>query len=295
MGILTIITEVTRRLITTILGQGVKALFMAGLISWDLSLVLLNLAWPRHKKGQVIALGLPGHKGIWPEYRKPESTDSRSPCPALNAMANHGILPRNGRHIKWTDLVVATQKTYNTSPSLTIQVSAASASIFGKSHFTDYLDLSDLNAHNAIEHDASLTRHDAIFQPDQTKPAVDLIRALLARGKPATKDGPAVITPLDIAEFSAERRYISKAHNSQYTLSAFHQFFSGANSSIMYDVFGGNVSDLSVWLEQERLPGGWEPAVKSPFGYTIGDLHLRAAQIEFQTVPRSPVENSKRK
>ena len=69
MGILTIITEVTRRLITTILGQGAKVLFMAGLISWDLSLVLLNLAWPRHKKGQVIALGLPGHKGIWPEYR----------------------------------------------------------------------------------------------------------------------------------------------------------------------------------------------------------------------------------
>ena len=40
-----------------------------------------------------------------------------------------------------------------------------------------------------------------------------------------------------------------------------------------------SVSDLSVWLEEERLPEGWEPAVRSPFGYTIGDLHLRAAQV----------------
>jgi len=69
MGFLTIISEVSRRLITTIISQGAKVLFMAGLITWDLSLVLLNLVWPRRKKGEVVTSGLPGHKGIWPEYR----------------------------------------------------------------------------------------------------------------------------------------------------------------------------------------------------------------------------------
>lgn len=32
-------------------------------------------------------------------YQAPGPDDSRGPCPALNALANHGILPRNGRDI----------------------------------------------------------------------------------------------------------------------------------------------------------------------------------------------------
>lgn len=32
-------------------------------------------------------------------YQPPEPNDSRSPCPALNALANHGYLPRDGKNI----------------------------------------------------------------------------------------------------------------------------------------------------------------------------------------------------
>ena len=32
-------------------------------------------------------------------YQPPGPTDSRSPCPALNALANHGYLPRDGKNI----------------------------------------------------------------------------------------------------------------------------------------------------------------------------------------------------
>jgi len=31
------------------------------------------------------------------EYRDPGANDKRGPCPGLNAAANHGFLPRNGR------------------------------------------------------------------------------------------------------------------------------------------------------------------------------------------------------
>jgi hypothetical protein len=32
-------------------------------------------------------------------FQVPGPDDLRSPCPALNSMANHGILPRDGRDI----------------------------------------------------------------------------------------------------------------------------------------------------------------------------------------------------
>ncbi len=32
-------------------------------------------------------------------YQPPGPDDSRSPCPALNALANHGYLPRDGKDI----------------------------------------------------------------------------------------------------------------------------------------------------------------------------------------------------
>ncbi len=32
-------------------------------------------------------------------YQAPGPNDSRSPCPALNALANHGYLPRDGKDI----------------------------------------------------------------------------------------------------------------------------------------------------------------------------------------------------
>ncbi|CAF4377053.1 unnamed protein product [Adineta steineri] len=33
------------------------------------------------------------------QYQPPGPNDSRSPCPALNALANHGYLPRDGKNI----------------------------------------------------------------------------------------------------------------------------------------------------------------------------------------------------
>jgi hypothetical protein len=33
------------------------------------------------------------------EYQVPEPNDLRSPCPALNTLANHGYLPHDGKNI----------------------------------------------------------------------------------------------------------------------------------------------------------------------------------------------------
>jgi hypothetical protein len=37
----------------------------------------------------------------------------------------------------------------------------------------------------------------------------------------------------------------------------------------MYSIFGGDVTDLRVWLAEERFPDQWEPKNREARGYTI--------------------------
>lgn len=66
-------------------------------IAWDAVIALMNLFASKLKEGEVIPKGAPGHRGSWPEYVPPREGDSRSACPMLNALANHGILPHDGK------------------------------------------------------------------------------------------------------------------------------------------------------------------------------------------------------
>ena len=43
------------------------------------------------------------------EYVRPNRNDARSPCPALNTLANHGYLPRDGKNINPQMLSIAIQ------------------------------------------------------------------------------------------------------------------------------------------------------------------------------------------
>lgn len=58
---------------------------------WDLGLTLYNLVAPARPANAVVPAGHPGAGGLWPPFVPPKDGDSRCSCPALNAMANHGI------------------------------------------------------------------------------------------------------------------------------------------------------------------------------------------------------------
>lgn len=60
------------------------------IFSWDALLVVGNLLTPNRTIDKIVPEGHPGFKGKWPEYIAPKEGDSRSSCPGLNAMANHG-------------------------------------------------------------------------------------------------------------------------------------------------------------------------------------------------------------
>lgn len=96
------------------------------------------------------------------------ANSSRSPCPLLNALANHGFLPRNGRQLKISDFENAITAALNLSPNFATNLTVGAFQHLGL--LTDNathddvvaIDLVALDAHDKTEHDASITRLDII-------------------------------------------------------------------------------------------------------------------------------------
>ncbi|KAH1854497.1 hypothetical protein KXX55_007713 [Aspergillus fumigatus] len=241
----------------------------------DLYYVFANLSLPPRKVGSVVPSGQPGHGGVWPPFQAPvQATDSRSPCPALNALANHDILPRSGKHISYKQMSHAIQHAYNLAPSLADQLTS---SAYQLDQGRGWIDLQDLSALNVIQHDASFTRPDIAFCPDQGVPHPDLVDRFLSHasnGKSLSLD--------DIVYFSGLRRAECKRTNGQYSMtwSCLHQFFGSGNNALMHSIFGGDVEDLRVWLSEERFPDKWEPRNREARGHTIMQAMSKTLIIE---------------
>ncbi|ELU37666.1 peroxidase, family 2 domain-containing protein [Rhizoctonia solani AG-1 IA] len=146
-------------LVKAAIDAGFSIGFLVYLLGWDLGLHIVNAIRPSKQIGSVVALDIRGQDGTWGEFQPPRPADARSPCPALNALANHGILPRNGRGITWKELGEASRGVYNLAPTLCKQVPWATAKLlYSGRDWNETMTLDDLNAHGAIEHDASYTR-----------------------------------------------------------------------------------------------------------------------------------------
>ncbi|KAF8338995.1 Chloroperoxidase [Cantharellus anzutake] len=250
--------------------------------TWDTCLVFINLLAPKIKKGEMYKEGQPGYKGIWPEFIRPNpETDSRSPCPGLNAMANHGIIPRNGRNIELSSLAEALEKTWNLGAPFCRDTCNSVGKLFKK----DAIDLSDLAKHNIIEHDSSLLRSDAFFSPDQTVPDKQLIERLLgsATGPVAPEYPEGQVTPADLGKALSLRIAESKRNNPQFSLNILHSFFGYSNASVFYEILGGDVKTSRIILEEEKIPDGYESFMRSRKGLTMKKQYFRAAHIWFHT------------
>lgn len=146
----------------------------------------------------------------------------------LNAMANHGILPHDGKNISFRDLNTAVRQTFNFAPSFCFFVPKFSADFLNRSYWSGHFDLAELSLHNAIEHDASLTRQDAAIVPDQGKPDLELVDALLKEATGKTADGSALLTIPDLSRALSKRRVDCRKANQEYTENLFHNMFGSA-------------------------------------------------------------------
>jgi len=264
-------------LLATFVKTPPNLVFKMGLHAWDAALFLGNLLTPQLSQSSVVKPSKPGYKGLWPPFIEPTETDSRAPCPGLNAMANHGILPHDGRNITMDILHRALVDTFNFSTTLTKDTTDSIEGLFGRKT----IDLGDLCAHNIVEHDASFLRRDAYFEPDQRKPAKDLILSLLRSASgPITPEHPeGSVTPDDLGRFFSVRLAQSKQDNRVFSLSLAHKFFAVSNASLLYEVSGGDVAICRTLLIEERFPEGYQTRMRGRFGYTMIDFHMRSLEI----------------
>ncbi|KAJ8589492.1 Cloroperoxidase [Rhizopogon salebrosus TDB-379] len=255
--------------------------FDAGIMSWDVLLTLLNLIRRERQVGHVAPEGHPGYGGHWPEFRPPKEGDSRCSCPAINAMANHGIISRSGREISFAELNHHIRATYNFSPSFCSFVPHFAAWMLKKSYSKDTFDLEELDVHNGIEHDASIVRLDTALQPDQSVKHVPFIEELLTVSTIKDKDGNDIITAKDLSRILGKRRAVARAVNKEFSLSFFHKLFGSTNASTLITVFGGRVDDLRDILLHERIPEGWESRIRQRHGLTLMNFNMTILAVEF--------------
>ncbi|KAF8266211.1 Chloroperoxidase [Lactarius quietus] len=181
--------------------------------------------------------------------------DVRSPCPALNTLANHGYLPHDGKQLTAPILINALQEGYGLSTALTEVLVHGGIFLLGQD---GAFGLNDLARHNRIEHDASLVHDDTKGRDEYApiQPDLSLVKKLLLQAE----DGR-VLTAEDIARSRVERE------SQCPVLNGLHSEIARGEMAIALGLFGqGNgdhqgvpVDMLREWLTEERLPEGWKP------------------------------------
>ncbi|EJD02680.1 Cloroperoxidase, partial [Fomitiporia mediterranea MF3/22] len=190
------------------------------------------------------------------KFRKPGPDDARSPCPALNAMANHGYLPRNGRNLTGTILTNALIDCYNLSYPLAAFLSWGGVLLLGQ---VGTLSLSDLARHNRIEHDASLTHANTPFSDDYApKRNCPVLYEKFLRD--ARKGG---FGADDIARARVRREDVEGPREGTEVTSVQQEIARG-EVALVLQIFGGKefrvpVEVVKSWWGENKLPEGWKP------------------------------------
>ncbi|KAH8118963.1 Chloroperoxidase [Phellopilus nigrolimitatus] len=197
------------------------------------------------------------------QYIAPKEYDARSPCPALNTMANHGYLPRDGRKLSGTVLTHALMECYNLSWPLAAFLSWGGVYLLGQ---VGLFSLHDLARHNRIEHDASLT-HANTFPDEEYAPTLQdpvLYKAFLADARKG--------------HFMAEdiaRARVRREGEHGAAMTAVQQEIARGESALVLQIFGKTefavpVDVIHSWWHEERLPDGWRPTRQTTL---IGTIH----------------------
>ncbi|ETW78181.1 Chloroperoxidase 3 [Heterobasidion irregulare TC 32-1] len=203
------------------------------------------------------------------EWCPAQAGDSRAPCPALNTLANHGYLPRDGRRISAATIIHAVQEGYGISKPLAFVLGYGGQLVLGQA---GEFSLGDLARHNRIEHNASLVHDDAQGRHEYAPSAPDdvMLKALLDD----SRDGR-YMTARDVARARVRR----EATYGSAVLDSFHAEIARGEMAIVLGLFdarnpgkgedGVPLAMLKGWLHDERLPEGWKPGRTTGLWETI--------------------------
>jgi len=102
----------------------------------------------------------------------------RSPCPAINSLANHGFIPRSGKDVGWWRMIYALHTVYGmTYPFAVVLVTSAMLGIGKKSWRGLTIDLDVLCN---VAHVGALVQNNPKKGHARNKPSISLVQELLA-------------------------------------------------------------------------------------------------------------------
>ncbi|KAJ6142456.1 hypothetical protein N7471_001909 [Penicillium samsonianum] len=207
------------------------------------------------------------------EYRPAASGDLRSPCPALNSLANHGLIPRDGHNITADQLKDALQyigvgvdiRHILVKRAFTVHDETSHIGLRNPGQVNEsgipVLDLDQTGRPHAVEHDVSLSREDRALG-DCIKPDPDLVGRLVQY--PGNKDS---FTISDLGRFRKRRHAEQKAKNSELNFDSSKHKVACGEAAIFQSIFGKGffyklpTKYVKAMFQEERLPykEGWRP------------------------------------
>ncbi|TMW64676.1 hypothetical protein Poli38472_011556 [Pythium oligandrum] len=215
------------------------------------------------------------------EYSRPTGTEVsgvpgasapylRSPCPALNALANHGYLPRDGKNIDSAMLEKAIMDVYNID---WLVAKALASQVKGS------ITLAHLSTHNLVEHDVSLAHSDFSYGSDMAALNVTMWEDL---------SGRAVDNTIGVSEVAAAREKRidvckSKAGGCDFGLK--QRILGALEAAVMLRGLGGkNKETISLeyatsFFVDERIPDDYQ---KPSTAISLANLLSTATKIDLK-------------
>lgn len=213
--------------------------------------------------------GVTSTGAVFPEaeypWRAKEATDKRSPCPALNSLANHGYIFRNGTDIPISLIAQAGERVYSVAEPTLLNILNHVIQAGIQSEQTEdgelTLTLSDLYPHNIVEHDGSLTRLDEYFEPFAQFNS-NLLTKLLETNTTAdslTLNDAVYASQQRIIDSRLNNPNVSFTHNPilpiQMADEKLFLMLVGSDSELEYI----NKSDVEEFFTYDRIPQGHVP------------------------------------
>ncbi|KAJ0378821.1 hypothetical protein COL26b_002886 [Colletotrichum chrysophilum] len=197
-------------------------------------------------------------------WKAPGPGDQRSPCPTMNTLANHGFVPHDGRNITLDKLTKGVKDALNVAESRALNI-FENALVVNPVPNATFFDLEMLHVHNVIEHDGSLSRRDAVFDPTNS----------FDKG---TFDNFAINTSI-IANARARHALYMSEINPSFSITQEQIPVIVGENAFMLAIFGhpenpvANRSFMEYFFRNERLPVelGWTPS-DTPIDTTLGQF-----------------------
>uniref|UniRef100_A0A6C0BCK8 Heme haloperoxidase family profile domain-containing protein n=1 Tax=viral metagenome TaxID=1070528 RepID=A0A6C0BCK8_9ZZZZ len=189
------------------------------------------------------------------DYFKPDTSDGiyeRCPCPAINTLANHGYINRDGKDIEDSKLVDAIHVVFGLHPYYSkklISKTKKNCSVDEKSNFS----LNQISKHNLVEHDVSLFHHDFNINPNHSLVSNESVEELII----LSSDG-VHITWNDLVQHKKNRLEKCKTENKDLVYDFKQKVISFFELYALMNLFSSHnkitIEHLKSFIVDEKIP-----------------------------------------